>query len=84
MANNILQVTKQDQENVRGIVVNNGAVKGSRVRIVPTGTKFAKAFDVFVNGVLFANYYGVDSDTGLYSYRVISLTSPVTDSRKEA
>ena len=66
--NNTLQITRQDQENVREIVVKNGAVKGSKVRIVPTGTKFAKAFDVLVNGELFAKYYGVDSDTGLYGY----------------
>jgi len=65
---NILKITRQDQENVREIVVKNGAAKGSKVRIVPTGTKFAKSFDIFVNNILFAKYYGADSDTGLYGY----------------
>ena len=67
---NTLQITRQDQENVREIVIKHGVVKGSKVKIVPTGTKFAKSFDVFVDGELFAKYYGVDSDTGLYGYMV--------------
>ena len=67
---NTLQVTRKDQENVREIVIKNGAAKGSIARIVPTGTKFAKSFNVMVNGELFARYFGIDSDTGLYSYTV--------------
>lgn len=69
MTNNTLQVTKQDQENVRTIVTCNGAAKGSKVRIVPTSTKFAKAFDIFVNGELFAKYYGSSTtNTGRTEY----------------
>ena len=68
---NKLTVTAQDQANVRELIIKNGVVKGSKVKIVPTGTKFAKSFDVFVNEVLFAKYYGIDSDTGLYGYAVV-------------
>jgi len=68
---NKLQVTRQDQENVRDILTKSGAVKGSKVRIVPTGTLFAKAFDIFVNGELFAKYYGQASDVDEYVYMMV-------------
>ena len=70
MANKLI-VTEQDQKNVKEIVIKNGVAKGSKVRIEPTGTKFAKAFDILVNGILFAKYHGIDSDTGLYSYTLV-------------
>jgi len=58
---NTLQVTRQDQETVRNILTKHGVAKGSKVKIVPTGSTFAKAFDVLVNGELFARYNGVNT-----------------------
>jgi len=58
---NTLQVTKQDAESVRNIIVKHGATKGSKVKIIPTGSQFAKSFDVLVNDVLFCKYFGTST-----------------------
>jgi len=73
---NKLTVTTQDQENVRTILAKHNVVN-AKVRINTTGSKFAPSFDILVNGVLFAKYYGSQKDisTGLtsqYTYTLVA------------